>query len=232
MTGLLALTLLRMANPSDLDRLAARAFPASEQERVGGWLLRADPAEPLRRLNSALPLSAPLDIDVVERWYRERGLRPRVMVTPEDELGGLDAELAARGFEVEVPADILVGDPGAVLERLDGRAHLVVPTELTGPPAALRSGDQVVQLGAAGGAGRATAVLQDGWTLLLALEVAPDRRREGIASALVRAWARLSEGRGLYLQVRRDNTAGHALYEAAGFTTSHSYHYRLASPKP
>src|SRR5829696_2854575 len=177
------------SSPTDLDRLAARAFVPSARERAGGWLLRADEAEPLRRLNSALPVGPPLDLDVVEDWYRTRGLRPRVMVTPEDELGALDAQLADRGFEVEVPADILVGDPGEVLDRLDGAAHTVVPTELVAPAAALRSGQELIQLGAADGAGRATVVLQDGWSLMLALEVDPSRRRHGIASALVRAWA-------------------------------------------
>jgi ribosomal protein S18 acetylase RimI-like enzyme len=222
------LAAVNVPEPSDLDRLAARAFAASEQERAGGWLLRADAAEPLRRLNSALPIGLPMDIDVVEDWYRSRGLRPRVMVTPESDLEVLDADLAARGYEVEVPADILVGDPFEVLDRLDGAAHRVVPTELVAPAAALRSGEEIVQLGAADGAGRATVVLQDGWSLILALEVAPEARRQGIASALVRAWARVAEGRGLYLQVRQDNAAGHALYEAAGFTRSHAYHYRRA----
>ena len=217
------------SSPTDLDRLAARAFVAAEQETAGGWLLRADAAEPVRRLNSALPLGLPLDVGVVEDWYRSRGLPPRVMVTPEDDLTALDAQLAERGYEVEAPADILVGDPGEVLERLDGAAHRVVPTELVAPAAALRSGQDVIQLGAAEGAGRATVVLQDGWSLILALEVDPAHRRKGIASALVRAWARAAEGRGLYLQVRKDNRPGHALYEAAGFTRSHAYHYRLAT---
>ena len=214
--------------PTDLDRLAAQAFVASEEERAAGWRLRADREEPLRRLNSALPLGLPLDLDTLERWYRSRGLPPRVMVTPEDELGTLDALLAERGYEVEVPADILVGDPGVVLDRLDGTAHPVVPTELVAPAAALRSGQELIQLGAAEGAGRATVVLQESWSLILALEVDPSRRREGIASALVRAWARAADGRGLYLQVRQDNAAGHALYQTAGFTRSHAYHYRLA----
>ena len=220
------------SSPTDLDRLAARAFVAAEQERAGGWHLRADRAHPLRRLNSALPIGLPLDLDVVEQWYRARGLPPRVMVTPEDELGALDALLAERGYAVEVPADILVGDPVEVLERLDGASHPVVPTELVAPAAALRSGQELIQLGAAGGAGRATVVLQEGWSLILALEVDPSRRREGIASALVRAWARAADGRGLYLQVRQDNAPGHALYEAAGFTRSHSYHYRLLASQP
>lgn len=214
--------------PSDLDRLAARAFPALEEERAAGWLLRSSPGEEPKRLNSALPLTAPLDLDRVERWYADRDAVARVMVTPEDDLLELDAALAARDYVVETTADILVGDPGEVLERLDGPAHRVVPSELTGPPGALRSADPVVQLGAAGGAGRGTVVLQDGWSLMLALEVAPEARRQGVASALVRAWARAAEGRRLYLQVRRENVPGHRLYEAAGFTRSHGYHYRTA----
>jgi hypothetical protein len=39
--------------PSDLDRLAARAFPALEEERAAGWLLRSSPGEEPKRLNSA-----------------------------------------------------------------------------------------------------------------------------------------------------------------------------------
>ena len=220
--------LAAVTSPSDLDRLAARAFPAAEEERLAGWLLRSSPGEEPKRVNSGLPLTAPLDLDALEGWYRDRGAVPRIMVTPEDELGALDETLAARGWTVDTPADILVGDPGDVLEQLTGPPHAVVPAELTGPPGALRSPDPVVQLGAAHGAGRGTVVLQDGWSLMLALEVAPEARRQGVAAALVRAWARSSEGRGLYLQVRRDNEPAHALYAAAGFTLSHGYHYRTA----
>jgi GNAT superfamily N-acetyltransferase len=216
-----------VTTPTDLDRLAARAFPATNQERVGGWLLRAAPGESARRLNSAVPVGAPLDVDIVERWYAARGLNPRVMITPEEDHAALDAELAVRGWELEMPSDILVGDPEETLERLAGPAHQVVPTEVVGSAAALRSLDPVVQLGAAGGAGRATVVLQERWSLVLALEVSPAHRRAGIAAALVRAWARLAEGRGLYLQVARDNAPAHALYARAGFTRSHGYHYRL-----
>ena len=212
--------------PSDLDRLAARAFVGAEEELLGGWLLRSSPGEEPKRVNSALPVGVGADVATVEAWYAERGAPARIMVSPEDELGALDDALAARGWSVESEADVLVGDPGTVLEQLTGPAHPVVPAELAGPPAALRSRDPVVQLGAAGGAGRGTVVLQDGWCLMLALEVAPEARRQGIAAAIVRAWARLSEGRALYLQVRRDNGPGHALYEAAGFTRSHGYHYR------
>jgi ribosomal protein S18 acetylase RimI-like enzyme len=209
-----------MTEPYDLDRLAARAYPAAEEERVEGWLLRCSPGERPKRVNSALPLGPPLDVERVVAWYAERGTDPLIMVTPDEDL-----RFDLPGWTTEGATDVLVGDPGTVLDALEGPAHQVVPTELDGP---MRSPDQIVALGAAGGAGRATAVLQDGWTLLLGLEVAPDARRRGVGAALVRAWARLSEGRGLYLQVERDNAPAHALYARAGFSRSHGYHYRRA----
>ena len=99
------------------------------------------------------------------------------------------------------------------------------------PATTPRSVDPVVSLVAAGGAGRAVAVLQHGWCLVLSLEVDPAHRRRGIASALVRAWAQLAGARHLYLQVERGNDPGHALYAKAGFARSHGYHYRRgASP--
>jgi len=215
-----------VATPRDLDLLAARALPAAEEERRHGWLLRATPEPAPRRVTSALPPwpAPPDDVDAVEAWYAERGLVPRIMVSPDDaEQARLDAALEARGWAREPnPGDVLVGDPDVVLDVLGGPSHHVVPSD----HADLRSPDPVVPLAAAGGAGRAVAVLQDGWSFVLALEVDPGHRRHGIGAALVRAWARLAEGRRLYLQVERGNDPAHALYAAAGFTLSHGYHYR------
>ena len=215
-----------VATPRDLDLLAARAFPAAEEEHDHGWLLRATPGPAPRRVSSALPPwpAGAERVDAVEAWYAARGLVPRIMVSPDDEAqAGLDAELASRGWAREPgPGDVLVGDPDTVLDTLGGPPHHVVPSE----HAELRSPDPVVPLATAGGAGRAVAVLQEGWSFVLALEVDPEHRRRGIASALVRAWARLAEGRKLYLQVERGNDPAHALYAAAGFSVSHGYHYR------
>jgi ribosomal protein S18 acetylase RimI-like enzyme len=223
-----------------LDRLAARALPAAVEERIGGWLARASPGEDRRRVNSALPVDGPLDVDAIERWYRARGRPPLVMVSPCERHAALDEELARRGWTLEAPSDVLVGDPDTVLDALDGPPHPVVPGELVGPDgmaadglgAAVRSPDPVVPLVAAGGAGRATVVLHERWSIILALEVDPGRRRQGIAAALLRAWARAAEGRRLYLQVHRDNGPALALYRAAGFTRSHGYHYRRAPRRP
>ena len=61
-----------------LERVAAQHWRGTEEEWLGGWLLRA--AEGFTgRANSALPLAdpgLPLDeaLDAVTRWYAARGL--------------------------------------------------------------------------------------------------------------------------------------------------------------
>jgi N-acetylglutamate synthase len=67
-----------------LQRLMARTWPGLEQDRLGQWELRAAGGF-TGRANSALPVGDPgmgLDeaLDRVQRWYRERGLAPRVQV--------------------------------------------------------------------------------------------------------------------------------------------------------
>ena len=68
----------------DLERIATRHWRGTEEEWLGGWLLRA--AEGFTgRANSALPLSdpgLPLDsaLDSVVSWYRDRGLPPMIVV--------------------------------------------------------------------------------------------------------------------------------------------------------
>lgn len=214
-----------MTSPDDLDALAARALLPDEEERVGGWLARTTPGSPLRRVNSARPVGVPLDVDALEAWYAARGARALVMLAPEEPLTALDDELAGRGWEHEAASEVLVGDPDTVLDQLAGPPHAVFPGELDPTD---RSLDPIVPLVAAGGAGRAVVVLQERWSLLRGLEVDEPARRQGIAAALVRAWARLAEGRGLYLQMYADNEPARALYERAGFTRSHGYHYRRA----
>jgi ribosomal protein S18 acetylase RimI-like enzyme len=67
-----------------LERVAARHWRGTEEEWLGGWLLRA--AEGFTgRANSALPLGDPGlplagALDAVTRWYRARGLPPMIAI--------------------------------------------------------------------------------------------------------------------------------------------------------
>ncbi|MGH3265199.1 MAG: GNAT family N-acetyltransferase, partial [Trebonia sp.] len=90
----------------DLERMAAAHWRGTEEERLGGWLLRA--AEGFTgRANSALPLGDPgLPLDqalvAVTGWYRARGLPPMVSVPTAlatDSPGHqLDSHLSERGW--------------------------------------------------------------------------------------------------------------------------------------
>jgi hypothetical protein len=71
----------------DLERIAAAHWRGTEEQWLGGWLLRAAGGF-TGRANSALPLGdpgMPLDegIAAVTRWYRDRGLPPMMAVPTE-----------------------------------------------------------------------------------------------------------------------------------------------------
>jgi ribosomal protein S18 acetylase RimI-like enzyme len=103
----------------DIERVAARHWRGTEEEWLGGWLLRA--AEGFTgRANSALPLGdpgLPLDsaLDAVVRWYRDRGLPPMIVVPvplDADSPGReLDQSLSERSWATRPgPAFVMVAD--------------------------------------------------------------------------------------------------------------------------
>ncbi|MFI6641468.1 GNAT family N-acetyltransferase [Streptomyces sp. NPDC050504] len=71
-------------------------------------------------------------------------------------------------------------------------------------------------------------VVDGRWAGFMAVEVAPERRRRGLAGLIMGALARqaLDEGASAaWLQVEADNTGARALYEGMGFAAHHSYHH-------
>jgi ribosomal protein S18 acetylase RimI-like enzyme len=101
---------------SELERAAAGHWRGTEEEPLGGWLLRA--AEGFTgRANSALALGDPgLPLDealaVVTDWYRARGLPPMVAVpAPLDAPAELDDLFTSRRwFSRPGPAYVMVAD--------------------------------------------------------------------------------------------------------------------------
>jgi N-acetylglutamate synthase len=134
---------------TELERIAAAHWRGTEEEWLGGWLLRA--AEGFTgRANSALPLGdpgLPLDAAVagLTQWYRSRGLPPMIAVPGpldgDSPAGALDAELA-RALDAELdrrswavraaPAFVMVADrPSAA----PGPGGAPSPGPLPGGPA-------------------------------------------------------------------------------------------------
>ncbi|MFC8081140.1 GNAT family N-acetyltransferase [Streptomyces sp. NPDC057307] len=244
----------------ELARVAARAWQPVESEALGEWELRAS-AGFTRRANSVLPLGEPgmpLDeaLGRVRRWYDRRGL-PAYIQTATGAEGTqelLCAELEARGWRREVTAELRVGalaplvdagpdEDSAARVRLDracDEAWLRRYQRFDEPgPHVLRvlgSGPSVWFASVAGDDGVPAAIgrcVVDGrWAGFMAVEVDPARRRQGLASAVMRALAAraLEEGASAgWLQVESDNEAAGALYDGMGFATHHRYHHFRAA---
>ncbi|MDJ1136702.1 GNAT family N-acetyltransferase [Streptomyces iconiensis] len=244
------------ATVRELVTVAARGWPPAESERLGEWTLRAAGGF-TSRANSVLPLGdpggpLPAAADRAVRWYAARGLPARVQVTVEDD-ALLDRELRDRGWTAERFALVRVGalapladrepDQRVVLSREPGSewASLYHRAEGGGLPEAaltvLRGGPSVwfaTVPGAENGSGPAAigrCVVDGRWAGFAAIEVAPGRRGEGLARAVMAELARaaLAEGASAaYLQIERGNEAARALYDKLGFVDHHAYHYLRA----
>ncbi|WP_405011735.1 GNAT family N-acetyltransferase [Kitasatospora sp. NBC_01539] len=242
------------AGPVELQRIAARSWPAVEQERLGGWVLRAS-AGFTRRANSVQALGdpgrpLPQALAEADAWYAARGLPAYVEVvtpgSPDDlaaELDRLGAGLAKTLFRTA---------PLAPLARLGGPHERVRLSRTAGPAwmsryrrvgrdpaleqaaaAVLHGGPSVWFATVPGPPGAAPLAIGrlavDGpWACFGAIEVDPEARRSGLATAVMAVLAaRAAEegATGAYLQVEEENTGAVALYDRLGFTTSHTYHY-------
>jgi ribosomal protein S18 acetylase RimI-like enzyme len=241
------------ASYEELARVAARAWPPVESERLGGWELRAAGGF-TRRANSVLPLGdpgLPLDeaLTAVRRWYGERGLSAYVQTATgaEGTQEPLCAELERRGWVREVTAEMWTGGlapvadlaegTGVVLSRAADEAWLARYQRKGVSDVALRvlgAGPSVwfATVPGADATGVPAAIgrcVVDGrWASFAAVEVDPAQRRRGLATAVMAALARraLDEGASAaWLQVETDNAGARALYAGMGFAAHHAYHH-------
>jgi ribosomal protein S18 acetylase RimI-like enzyme len=205
-----------------------------------------------RRANSVLALGDPgLPLDdalaAVRRWYAARGLPAYIQLATgaEGTQELLCAELEGRGWTREVTAELWTGAlapvadreaTGVELSRTVDEAWLARYQRKGMSEVALKvlgSGPSVWFATVAGAEGAPPAaigrcVVDGRWAGFAAVEVDPEQRRRGLATAVMAALARqaLDEGASAaWLQVETGNAGARALYAGLGFGAHHAYHH-------
>lgn len=243
----------------ELEVIAAKGWRAPEEERLGGWLLRAAQGF-TGRANSALAAGDPgislaEAVRAVRRWYAERELPAMIAVPyPLGRPGDSDADrfLGQHGWSVRADPAVVMTAPAAAVARPCLAERVDLHPEPTRawldyyhyrgqrlPPiarhllvsASFQTFASIRRDGGIVAIGR--VAVADGWGGLTAVEVHPGHRRSGLATTITAALAAAAAAQGapsLYLQVAAGNQAARALYARAGFTEHHGYHYRVAPP--
>jgi len=235
---------------STLEPIAARAWPAVESSRIGGWRLYASSGYS-GRINACWPLDGPglsTDdaIDAVEAWYAARRLPSLFKIAdraaqPPDVV----AALSARGYRPRTEtltlfAPACAAAPSAVRlsdrveeafravftaaggESADARERLAALARMPRP----RAFAHLVEGGVPAAIGACAA--EGLWAVVFAMRTSPAHRRQGFARrvlAALSAWAAQAGASHVYLQVEADNLPAVALYEGAGFEEAYRYRY-------
>jgi GNAT superfamily N-acetyltransferase len=229
----------------EVSRITSRGWPAVVSEPLGEWELRASGGFTGRANSVAVhgdPGMAFEDaLDAVIGFYQSHGTTPRAQVDigSVHERDFLDAGWSPGAGEY----------PGAVVQVADLTGEYVPDAETHVTPTAdedwlglypraedpevaravlegprtvgfVSIGSPVVAIG--------RVVVTGEWAGVAAVEVVPERRREGLARRIVDtslSWATERGADKAYLQTMRENTAALALYEPYGFADHHEYRY-------
>ncbi len=233
-----------------LETVAARAWPAAETARLGGWRLFASSGFS-GRINACWPLEDPgLEVQAaiawVEAWYAERRLPPLFKVV-DSACAPLDLtmRLAARGYRPRTATIMMTGDVAyredggvAVVDVVDDAFAAVFAATAHDPADARERLETLARIPwprafaraeADGGPAAIGAGATEGeWTGVFAMRTDPRFRRRGLARRVLDtllARAAAAGAKRAWLQVEADNTAAIALYEAAGFSEAYRYGY-------
>ncbi|MES0825756.1 GNAT family N-acetyltransferase [Ruegeria sp. SCP11] len=230
----------------DWPNIVDGTWPAAGYEQLGPFRLRQGQGGGSRvSAASALGPVTEADIDAAEVAMRAMGQKRIFCLRPGDE--ALDAQLAARGYEVLDPVNIYMcpvdhltdlpiprvtvfttWEPLAIMREIwaqggVGPARVAVMERATGPKIGLllRNNDQP--------AGAGFVAIQDGVAMVHALEILPDHRRQGLGNWAMRAaafWARDNGAQTLSVICTKANDGANGLYHALGMEIVGEYHYR------
>ena len=229
----------------ELARITSRGWPAVVSEPLGEWELRASGGFTGRANSVAVHGDPGMPFEdalaAVVEFYDSHDATPRAQVDigSVHEPAFLDAGWAP-GTEARPGAIVQVADLREPFEpdpdarttstadeswlRLYPRAEdpEVARAVLEGPRTVgfVSIGDPTVAIG--------RVVVTGEWAGVAAVEVVPERRREGLARRIVDtalSWATERGADKAYLQTMHDNTAALALYAPYGFVDHHEYRY-------
>ncbi|CAB0522347.1 N-acetyltransferase [Corynebacterium diphtheriae] len=233
---------VRNADIRAIEVATAKAFPGIEHTWCGQWLLRAGDGV-TERSNSAAPLGpqalfTPVPYEEIKEFYRRHNL-PALILVPERIAPAIPDE----GPEIivmthpldnvseidDVHAEFLdqPDDEWLELYHFRGKALPRHALEL------LRTTiDGRMCFGRLKRDGKTVAItrgtITDSYLGYSAVEVAPEYRRQGLATELgaaMLAWGKAHGAHTAYLQVIESNAAGIGLYHKLGFVEHHRHKY-------
>lgn len=244
-----------------LEEVLLNATAPPEQLLYDGWLLRLS-REHIKRassVNAPFPSALPLreKVEVCERTYRQRDLKPIFRITSLDEAGELDRELADRGYRVFEPSLVLttasVAGPVSGLPlgmrfapmaiepwvemvghlrgwpRHDVEAHTrrLTASVLTSRCLSLMDGSEVASCG--------LVTIEGDYAGLFDIYTAPGHRDRGLATLLCARLIEVGSEHGAsaaWLSVLADNAPALSVYGRLGFRTAYRYWYRVPADYP
>lgn len=246
---------MSVPNPRSVEEAALRAWPASRQEIVSGWIVRVSDGY-TKRANSATLLYpvedsfAPQTIRSIAAMYRAREL-PAILRLPSLTAAAFDDALGRMGHPRLDPTVVMTKQvPGssprddrvrsldldeglAVHARMhhmsdrDLRRHRAIIERIDTQASffGLVDGSKIVACG--------LAVIDGRFVGLFDIVTDQEHRRKGYASRLMRGMMNTARSCGAsiaYLQVIEENRPARTLYLRLGFQESYRYAYRLLDP--
>jgi ribosomal protein S18 acetylase RimI-like enzyme len=245
-----------------LEELSGNAWPAAVVQVLDGWRLRFNwgvtrRANSVWPNNTGSQHELVEKLALVEDFYARWGGPARYQICPAAQPANLDAVLAGRGYTGDAHTAVQTIYLATVLARTaPNPAYAVTITdtfneewfatycqaEQFSKQAAEARRDILQRIGPRVGyallkisgcpAALGLVVAERNWAGIFGMATLAEFRRQGAASAVLRAlaeWSQRHQVTRMYLQVMDNNAPARALYARVGFETLYHYHYREAS---